>query len=159
LNEKTIGQKASSTWCAGWKKIQTGWDTRRLVGHACQDTVYSNPISKALCTMQSALIAGMNAKFHSSLTKIGQFTARHVGQHGDPLDKHTSLRLRDYTRNPWHACLDTTRPFLCWWFSSWEKSFRSNSSNFLFPVDAFVPIDFKVTEERGVVRETPPLCR
>jgi hypothetical protein len=28
----------------------------------------------------------MNVKFHSSLTRIGQFTARHVGQHGDPLD-------------------------------------------------------------------------
>jgi hypothetical protein len=57
--------------------------------------------------MQSALIVEKNAKFHSSLTKIGQFTARHVGQHGDPLDRQTSLRLRDYTRNPWHTRLDT----------------------------------------------------
>jgi outer membrane receptor for Fe3+-dicitrate len=58
---------------------------------------------KAICTVQSALIAGMNAKFHSGLTKIGQFTARHVGQRGDPLDRHISLGLRDYTRNPWHT--------------------------------------------------------
>ena len=61
--------------------------------------------------MQSARIAEINAKFPSSLTKIGQFTARHVGQHGNPLDRHTSLGLRDYTRNPWHTRLDTTRPF------------------------------------------------
>jgi len=61
--------------------------------------------------MQSALIAGMNAKFHSSLTKIGQFTARHVGQHGDPLDRHTGVGLRDYTRNPWYTYPDTTATF------------------------------------------------
>jgi hypothetical protein len=47
--------------------------------------------------MQSAQIAGMNAKFPSSLTKIGQFTARHVGQHGDPLDRSID---RDKTLPP-----------------------------------------------------------
>jgi len=45
-----------------------------------------------MCMRLCVLIAGTNAKFLSSLTRIGRFTVRRVGQREEALDKNISLR-------------------------------------------------------------------
>jgi hypothetical protein len=51
-------------------------------------------ISKCLienCTRQFALIVGRNAKFHSSLTQAGQFTAESAGRKEEDKEEDTRL--------------------------------------------------------------------